>query len=810
MRSMLTATLATVAFAAVHAADAPLQRSGIYPHLAYANQEGECGTGAVVPWAGRLWVITYGPHKPNGSSDKLYEIADDLTRTIRPESVGGTPANRLIHRESNQLFIGPYAIDAQRTVRVIPPKVMPGRLTGSTRHLTDPANKIYTATMEEGFYEIDVKTLAVTTLFPDANGSKDPGGSLLIGWHGKGLGSGQGRLVYANNGEHSQEAQKRFDAPSGVLAEWDGKAWTVIRRNQFTDVTGPGGISGGEHPERDPLWSIGWDHRSLLLALRDQERWTFFRLPKASHSYDGAHGWNTEWPRIRDIGADGAPELLMTMHGMFWHFPRTFSLADSAGIRPRSAYLKVVGDFARWNDRLVLGCDDTAQSEFLNKRKAKGQLAGPGQSQSNLWFMPSDGPDHVGPTTAAGAVWYRDAVKAGTPSDPMLVAGWARRGVHLANGGAEALAITLQLGDGKGGWSALATVNVPAKGAAWHELPSSATGEWLRAVADRDGTGVTVHLTLAADEPRTTAPDAMFSGLAAVDAPRHGGLVYALGKDRLRLALAAQDATASGAIDSGYYELDGDLHLARVEDEKQQTWMKEKLAIPRDAVTVDAASVLVVDDKGRRWRLPKGDAAYDAPTAAGQLRICREVATERDLFSCHGTFYELPAENADGYAKMRPISSHRFGIVDYASFRGLLVMTGVTATASGNEHVVHSADGKASAWVGAIDDLWRLGRPVGKGGPWQDTAVAAGAPSDAYLFWGYDRRTLSLSHRGDKPVAVTVEIDPTGEGLWLPYQTIAVPPGQAVTHAFAPAFQARWLRVTADRAVTATAQLTYE
>lgn len=28
--------------------------SGIYPHLAYFNNEGECGTGAVVPWADRL------------------------------------------------------------------------------------------------------------------------------------------------------------------------------------------------------------------------------------------------------------------------------------------------------------------------------------------------------------------------------------------------------------------------------------------------------------------------------------------------------------------------------------------------------------------------------------------------------------------------------------------------------------------------------------------------------------------------------------------------------------------------------------
>lgn len=115
--------------------------SGIYPHLAYYNNEGECGTGAVVPWADRLWVITYGPHLPFGSSDKLYEITPDMEQIVRPESVGGTAANRMIHKESNQLFIGPYAIDSERNVRVIPYEVMPGRHTGNARHLFDPPRK---------------------------------------------------------------------------------------------------------------------------------------------------------------------------------------------------------------------------------------------------------------------------------------------------------------------------------------------------------------------------------------------------------------------------------------------------------------------------------------------------------------------------------------------------------------------------------------------------------------------------------------------------------------------------------------------
>ena len=178
--------------------------SGIYPHLAFYNNEDECGTGAVVPWADRLWAITYGPHFPYGSSDKLYEINSSLQETIRPESVGGTPSNRMIHKESNQLFIGPYAIDSARNVRVIPYSTMPGRHTGNARHLTDPANKIYYGTMEEGFYEVDVNTLGVKTLYKDANVSGN--GSLLPGAHGKGLYSGQGAMYFVNNGAGNNSA----------------------------------------------------------------------------------------------------------------------------------------------------------------------------------------------------------------------------------------------------------------------------------------------------------------------------------------------------------------------------------------------------------------------------------------------------------------------------------------------------------------------------------------------------------------------------------------------------------------------------
>jgi len=406
-----------------------IEISGIYPHLAFYNEDGECGTGAVVPWAGRLWAVTYGPHSPYGSADKLYEITPELEVVVRKESIGGTPANRMIHPESKQLFIGPYVIGRDRTVRSIPYKLMPGRHTGNARHLNDPDGKIYYATMEEGFYEVDVRTLEVNTLVPDAHELPESEyGNFLPGTHGKGLYSGQGVLVYSNNGENTPEALNRFDVESGALVEWDGDSWKLIRRNQFTEVTGPGGIHGNPNPDTDPIWTTGWDHKSVLVGVRNSEsgNWNFYRLPKASHSYDGAHGWNTEWPRIRDLGTAENPDYLMTMHGMFWHFPEGFSSSNSAGIRPRSAYLKVIGDFARWKGKLVLGCDDSANREFLNKRKVKGNIEGPGQSNSNLWFLDPDTPDQLGLVTAEGAIWINDSIEAGIPSEPFLFNGWTK------------------------------------------------------------------------------------------------------------------------------------------------------------------------------------------------------------------------------------------------------------------------------------------------------------------------------------------------------------------------------------------------
>jgi hypothetical protein len=674
--------------------------------------------------------------------------------------------------------------------------------------------------MEEGFYEVDVKTLKPVVLYEDANLKQPKGddiavnqrGSLLEGAHGKGFYSGQGVVVYSNNGEASEAALHQFDIESGSLSEWNGKDWKLIRRNQFVEVTGPGGIYGNRNPETDPIWVTGWDHKSVIVGVRNNSKWSFYRLPKASHSYDGAHGWNTEWPRIRDIGTSENPDYLMTMHGMFWKFPSTFTSGNSKGIRPRSAYLKVIGDFTMWNGRLVFGCDDSAQKEFLNKRKAKGNIEGPGQSNSNTWFTSPALPDSLGPNTAEGAVWLNENVKAGIPSEAFLFAGWPKRCAWISNEGSRQVKFKFETDiEGNGNWVEMESVIVGPGQSFMSEFKAAEKGEWIRVVAE-NATKATVHFSYSDNDNRSIIADKMYSGLVPVSEPRsNGGLLYGLGENRRALGILSCEYNGSEVTENGYYELDSLMNLKSKKDTATTRFIRERFAIPQNVVTIDESSVLVIDDNNRRWRLPMGSNEFTSLTGSGSLRICREVATERDLFNCMGTFYELPAENADGFAKIRPIASHNFRIHDYASYRGMLIMTGIDPEQSEkNDHIIVSGDKKAAVWAGVIDDLWKLGKTVGHGGPWKNSDIKAGESSDPYLIAFYERKHLQLSHRGNKSVGFTIEADPTGNGSWMSYSKITVGPGQIYDYDFPENFNARWIRFTSDSDCNVTAFLEYK
>ena len=112
------------------------------------------------------------------------------------------------------------------------------------------------------------------------------------------------------------------------------------------------------------------------------------------------------------------------------------------------------------------------------------------------------------------------------------------------------------------------------------------------------------------------------------------------------------------------------------------------------------------------------------------------------------------------------------------------------ADARPDGHYFAAADSRVGLWFGDIDDLWKLGKPVGRGGPWLDTAVESGQPSDPYLMAGYDRKSLALSHDAAQAVHFTVEVDVVADGNWLSYATIEVPPRRTITHVFPAGYAA--------------------
>ena len=206
-----------------------VQVGGVFPHMTVmasgVGSDSETGIGALVAWADRLWAIGYVAHV-KGEGIGLYEIGADMSFRLRPESVTGTFANRLVHWESQQAFIGPHAIDPEGRVRTIE-ALKTHRLTATCRHLREPERLVYFLTMEGLLFEVDVRTLEARQVVDLVRELGMPEGAQP---HFKAAFSAQGRLVVANNTYEEEEYLGRRAA--GRLAEWDGSGtWRVLERN---------------------------------------------------------------------------------------------------------------------------------------------------------------------------------------------------------------------------------------------------------------------------------------------------------------------------------------------------------------------------------------------------------------------------------------------------------------------------------------------------------------------------------------------------------------------------------------------------
>ncbi len=355
---------------------------------------------------------------------------------------------------------------------------------------------------------------------------------------------------------------------------------------------------------------------------------------------------------------------------------------------------------------------------------------------------------------------------------------------------------------GNGQWIEAGSVTVPANGSVCHYLPESLNAVWLRLKVDRDCVATAfLHQTAATFiDGRDAVHADLFAGLADVaDAEARGGLIYPARRNRnLRVITAEGEHLEFTKATFEFQAVESDDELSKL------------LRVDPD-FTVDEASV-VLRSAGQTYRLPKGHAAYDRPFVSGWPRSSREVESERHLANIHGTFYEVPLilnGSPPAWNRMRPVSSHSKQITDFCSWNGLLVLAGVGVGAANDGHVFADPDGQAALWFGGIDDLWKMGKPAGVGGPWLRSAVRAGVPSDPYLMTGYDRKSVRLSHESRVPVTLTLQVDIEGSGLWVDYREFPIAANEIVEHEFPKAYSACWVRAVSDQDTTATAIFEY-
>ncbi len=447
----------------------PTTISGVFPHLSvkaeHFPQRTETGIGALMPWANRLWFVTYVAHKEgSGAGTGLFSLDDALDITRHPESVVGTYANRMIHKATSQCLIGPHAIDADGNIRTFRDLVNV-RLTATCEHLTDPENKAYYLGMEGEFIEADVRTLE-TRQIGNLLDELAMGGSCRP--HFKDAFSAHGRVVVANNSYYAPDYARGFS--DGRLAEWNGRTWSVLERTQFNTVAGRKAGDMG-----DAIFAVGQDRASAILKVYlPATGWQTYRLPKSTHTQD--HAWTTEWPRIREVESE---RWLLDASGMFYELP-SMTYADRVwGVRPVCSHLRIVGDYCSWNGLLVMAGDQTTPINDSN--------AYVGQPQANLWLGKTDDLWSWGKPQGWGGPWFKQEVRAGEPSDPYLMTGFEHKCLHLTHDadGPVTFAVEVDfLGDGT--WRRYASLGVEGGGYTHHEFPAGFSAHWVRLSADSD------------------------------------------------------------------------------------------------------------------------------------------------------------------------------------------------------------------------------------------------------------------------------------------------------------------------------------
>ncbi|MFN4227604.1 MAG: hypothetical protein ACK4F0_05640 [Candidatus Ratteibacteria bacterium] len=438
--------------------------NGIFSNLAvkakHLPKRTETGIGALMPWADKLWFVTYVAHKRgSGDGTGLFYIDDEFNLYKHPESRVGTYANRMIHNESNKLIIGPHTIDIDGNVSTFE-ELVDIRLAGVARHLNEPERKVYFLGMEGELFEADVYTLKVNFIL-DLNKALDIEGRP----HFKDIYTNHGKVFVVNNSYYYEDFKK--NESDGRLAEWDGKNWKIIAKTQFNTLAGRCKGSLGQ-----AVYAVGQDKASVLFYVYLPETgWTKYRLPRATHTQD--HAWTTEWPRIREVESE---RWLMDAGGMFYELPVMTYDNKVWGIVPICRHLRIIPDFCSWNGFLVLAGDQTTPINDDNPFV--------GQPQANLWFGKTDDLWHFGGKPAGwGGPWWENKVKEGEVSDPFLIYGFDKICLHISykEKGRKKFLIEVDfMGNGK--WEKFIEIETNSN-YTFYNFPYGFSSHWIRIIS---------------------------------------------------------------------------------------------------------------------------------------------------------------------------------------------------------------------------------------------------------------------------------------------------------------------------------------
>lgn len=257
---LLRLAVSSLLVAGARSAAAAVSASGVFPALTVtastSPNRSECGHGALIAWADRLYTISYLSVPNAGSGTGLYEIDENMTQTlVAPHN--STYANRMMVPAANVVVIGPFIIDAERGVRTFT-SLLSVRIGGMAEHIHSPATMVYMLGMDGPLWECSLLTLDCTKLFDLVSALSIPA-SAGEQPHFKAAHTMAGKLWVASN--TFEQADGLGLQHGGRLATWDGTSanWTIVATTAYSEVT-------GRHNFGCVVWALGWDSNSVILV----------------------------------------------------------------------------------------------------------------------------------------------------------------------------------------------------------------------------------------------------------------------------------------------------------------------------------------------------------------------------------------------------------------------------------------------------------------------------------------------------------------------------------------------------------------